>query len=64
MYFLYGSSTRKLISFPYNEVICEQAKFTTTIYRKTTFSDECSNVECLLYADYESDMSYTLRTSI
>ena len=42
------------------EVIYEQGKFTTTIYRKPAFSGVYSNFERFLTSVYKFDMVYTL----
>ena len=42
------------------EVICEQGKFTTTVYRKPTFSGVFSNFERFLPSVYKFGMVYTL----
>ena len=42
------------------EVIPEQGKFTTTIYRKPTFSGLYSNLEIFLPSVYKFGMVYTL----
>ena len=42
------------------EIIREQGRYTTTIYRKPTFSDVYSNFECFLPSVYKFGMVYTL----
>ena len=42
------------------EVICEQGKFTTTIYRKPAFSGVYSNFESFLSLAYKFGMLYTV----
>ena len=51
---------RHKFSFLDIEVICEQGKFSTTIYRKPTFSDVYSNFESFLPSVYKFSMVYTL----
>ena len=48
------------LSFPDIEVIREQGKFTTSIYRKPTFSDAYSNFKSFLLSVYKIGMVYTL----
>ena len=48
------------LSFLDVEVICEQGKFTTTVYRKPTFSGVFSNFESFLPSIYKFGMVYTL----
>ena len=48
------------LSFLDVEIIREQGKFTTTIYRKPTFSGIYTNHESLLHAVYKFGMVYTL----
>ena len=48
------------LSFLDVEVIREQGKFTTTIYRKPTFSGVYSNFESFLPSVYKFGMVYTL----
>ena len=48
------------LSFLDVEVIREQGKFTTTVYRKPTFSDVYSNFESFLPSVYKFGMVYTL----
>ena len=47
-------------SFPNAEVIREQGKFTTTIYRKLTFSGVYSNCDSFLPSVYKFRMVCTL----
>ena len=51
---------REKLSFLDVEVIREQGKFTTTIYRKPTFSGVYSNFESFLPLVYKFGMVYTL----
>ena len=51
---------REKLSFLDVEVIREQAKFTTTIYRKPTFSVVYSNFESFLPSVYKFGVVYTL----
>lgn len=46
--------------FLHVEIICEQNKFTTTIYGKPVFSGVDSNLEQLLPSAYKFGMVYTL----
>ena len=48
------------LSFLFAEVICEQGKFTTTIYRQPTFSGVYSNFESFLPWLYKLGIVYTL----
>ena len=48
------------LSFLDVEFIREQGKFTTTVYRKPTFSGVYSNFESFLPSVYKFDMVYTL----
>ena len=48
------------LSFLDVEVIHEQGKFTTTVYRKPTFSGVYLNFESFLPSVYKFDMGYTL----
>ena len=48
------------LSFLPVEIIRKQVKFTTTIYRKATFSGVYSNFERFLTLVYKFDMVYTL----
>ena len=48
------------LSFLDVEIIREQGKFTTTIYRKPTFSGVCSNFKSFLPSVYKFGMVYTL----
>ena len=48
------------LSFLDVEVIREQGKFTTTVYRKPTFSGIYSNFESCLPSVYKFGMEYTL----
>ena len=48
------------LSFLYVEIIRQQGKFTTTIYRKPTFSGVCTNYESFLPAVYKFGMVQTL----
>ena len=41
-------------------IICRQEKFTTTVYRKHTFSGLCSKFESFLPSVYKFGMVYTL----
>ena len=47
------------LSFLDVEIICKQGKFTTTIYRKPTFSSVYSNFESFLPSVYKFGMVYT-----
>ena len=51
---------REKLSFLDVEVIRKQGKFTTTIYRKPTFSVVYSNFESFLPSDYKFGVVYTL----
>ena len=48
------------LSFLDIEIICEQGKFTTTIYWKPTFHGVYTNYESFLPAVYKFGMVYTL----
>ena len=48
------------LSFLDVEIIREQGRFTTRIYRKPTFSGVYTNYESFLPAVYKFDMVYTL----
>ena len=48
------------LSFLDVEIIREQGKFTTTIYRKPTFSGVCSNFKRFLPSVYKFGMVYAL----
>ena len=52
--------TEKELSFLETEIICEEGKFTTTIYRKPTFGGIYTNYESFLPAVYKFGMVYTL----
>ena len=56
----YGDRNRKQFSFLVVEVICEQGKFTTTIYHKPNFSDMYSNSESFLPSVYKFGIVHTL----
>ena len=57
----YGrTSSKRKFSFLDIEVIREQGKFSTTIYRKPTFSGVYSNFERFLPSVYKFGMVYTL----
>ena len=49
-----------MISFLVNNVICEQGKFTTSIYQKPTFSGVYTNFDSFLPNNYKIGMIYTL----
>ena len=40
--------------------MCKKGKFTTTVYKKPTFSGVYSNFECFLPSIYKFGMVYTL----
>ena len=58
----FSMETERENKFPFldMEVICEQGKFSTTIYRKPTFSGVYSNFESFLPSVYKFGMVYTL----
>ena len=60
MSFAMETEKENKLSFIDVEVIRKQGKFTTTIYRKPTFSGVCNNSECSLLSVYKFGMSYTL----
>ena len=60
MSFSMETERQNKISFLDNEVIREQGKFSTTIYRKPTFSGVYSNFESFLPSVYKSVRVYTL----
>ena len=60
MSFSMETEKENTLSFLDVEVICEQGKFTTTIYRKPTFSGVYSNFESFLPSVYKFGMVYTL----
>ena len=60
MSFSMETERRNKFSFLDIEVICKQGKFSTTIYRKPTFSGVYSNFERFLPSVYKFGMLYTL----
>ena len=60
MSFSVAVEKEKKLSFLDVEIICEQGKFATTVYRKSTFSGVYSNFESFLLSAYKFGMVYTL----
>ena len=51
---------RNRMSFFDVNVICEQGKFTTSVYRKPTFSGNCTHFNSFLSSTYKTDIINTL----
>ena len=60
MSFSMETERQNKFSFPDIEVFCKQGKFTTTIYRKPTFSGVYSNLQSFLPSVYKFGKAYTL----
>ena len=58
MSFSIETERQKKCSFLDIEVICEQVKFSTTIYRKPTFNGVCSNFESFLPSVYSIHLGF------
>ena len=60
MSFTIETEQNNKISFLDVNVISEQGRFVTSVYRKTTFSGVCIHFDSLLTDTYKTDMIYTL----
>ena len=60
MTFTVATEQNNKISFSDVSIICEEGKFITSVYRKSTFSGVCTHFDSLLPDTYKIGIIYTL----